>query len=368
MVTHGTTISRDQVHAAVEAANLAPSIHNSQPWRWRFRDDALELSADLGRALPVADPDHRQLLVSCGAALLNGWLALRAAGLDVEVAELPDGPDIATGRLAALRIVGLRPPTDEETRLAAAVGHRHTDRRPFEPAELPADAVRELRHAAEAEGCWLASLTSEQARVELAVLLARADWVEQHDPAYQTELAAWTRADPDATDGVPLTAAPGSGEPRRSEFALRSFAPAGETGAATGGAAGAVAGAGAGEAAGGSGGAEPGPAPAEPPVEHPGVLVLGTDADGPADRLRAGRGLGRVLLTATAAGLATSPLGQAIDMEATRALVRSATGGTGHTQMILRVGYPDHSAPPLTPTGRRPVAEVLEEFGTPPAS
>jgi hypothetical protein len=97
-------------------------------------------------------------------------------------------------------------------------------------------------------------------------------------------------------------------------------------------------------------------------VEHPGVLVLGTDADGPADRLRAGRALGRVLLTATAEGLATSPLGQAVDIEATRVLVRSATGGMGHTQMIMRVGYPDASAPLLPQTARRPVTDVLEHF------
>lgn len=339
MVTHGTTISTEQVHAAVEAAGLAPSIHNTQPWRWRFREDTLELFADLDRALPVADPDHRQLLVSCGAALLNAWLSLRAAGLDVEVGELPDGPDITTGRLATLTIIGLRPPTEEESQLAAAITRRHTDRRPFDAAELPTGEIRTLRRAAEAEGCWLASLTTEQSRVELAVLLARADWVERHDTAYQDELASWMRDDPNATDGVPRAAAPAT-EGRRSEFPLRSFVPAGDPGTAD----------------------EAGEQAREKHVEHPGVLVLGTDADGPADRLRAGRALGRVLLAATAGGLATSPLGQAVDIEATRALVRSVTGGAGHTQMILRVGYPDQAAAALPPTNRRPLSEILDGF------
>jgi nitroreductase len=342
MVTDGTTISREQVHAAVEAAGLAPSVHNSQPWAWRLRNDTLELSADLSRAVPVLDPDHRQLLVSCGAALLAGWLSLRAAGLDVEVAELPDGPDIATGRLATLRVFGHRAPSEEETRLAEAIRRRHTDRRPFEPGEVPAEQIRALRRAAEAEGCWLTPLTGEDARVELAVLLARADWLEQHDPAYQAELATWSRADPEATDGIPQAVIAGAtSAPRASEFPLRDFTggtrPAGEDAAQAGGAAGAQ-------------------------VERPDVLVLGTDADGPADRLRAGRALERVLLSATAAGLATSPLGQAVDIEATRALVRSATGGTGHTQMIMRVGFPNRSEAPLPPTRRRPVSDVLGGF------
>ncbi|ONH23842.1 Acg family FMN-binding oxidoreductase [Pseudofrankia asymbiotica] len=345
MVTQSTTFSVEQVRAAVEAAGLAPSIHNTQPWRWRFRDETLELFADLSRAVPVVDPDHRQLLVSCGAAMLNGWLALRAAGLDVEVGEFPDGPDLGTGRLATLMIVGHRPATEDESRLAEAITRRHTDRRPFTPAALAVEEVRKLRRAAEAEGCWLASLGGEDARVELSVLLARADWIERNDPDYQAELASWIRDDADATDGIPRSAALSSAEQRPVEFTARDFT-------------------------GGTGGAAGEPASADEAgewvrtarVEHPGVLVLGTDTDGPADRLRAGRALGRVLLTATAEGLATSPLGQAVDIAATRALVRSTTGGTGHTQMIMRVGYPDTSAPPLTPTRRRPVSDVLEHL------
>jgi nitroreductase len=342
MGTDSTTISTEQVYAAVEAGGLAPSIHNSQPWKWRYRDEALELYADLSRALPVIDPDHRQMVISCGAALLNAWLSLRAAGLDVEVGDLSDGPDLATAPLATLRIEGTRPPTPDEKRLAAALTLRHTDRRPFTTAPLPAEQVHELRRAAEAEGCWLAALTSEDARVELAVLLARADWVEQHDPEYQAELASWIRYDSEATDGIPRPTALSSAEPRVEEFPTRDFT-------------------------GGMDGEPASPSEAEElartaQVERPDVLVLGTDADGPTDRLRAGRALSRVLLTATAAGLATSPLGQALDIEATRSLVHSLTGGTGLTQMVLRVGYPDTSTPALTPTRRRPIAEVLDHL------
>jgi len=343
MVTRGATFSVEQVYAAVEAAGLAPSIHNTQPWRWRFRDKTLELFADLSRAVPVIDPDHRQLLISCGAALFNGWLSLRAAGLDVEVGDTLDDPDpdpdLATARLATLTIVGNRPATDDEARLAEAINRRHTDRRPLTPAELPAGEIRALRHAAETEGCWLAPLTSQDARIELAVLLARADWTERHDPRYQAELASWIRDDPDATDGIPRPAALWSAEPRPTEFPARDFT-GGEPASAD----------------------EAGERMRAIPVEHPGVLVLGTDADGPTDRLRAGRALSRVLLTATAQGVATSPLGQALDIEATRSLVHSLTGGTGLTQMIIRVGYPDTSVPPLAQTKRRPVPDVLEHL------
>src|SRR5690606_20406923 len=50
-------------------AILAPSNRNTQPWRWRISEDMIELYADRGRALPHLDPDDRELIMSCGAAL-----------------------------------------------------------------------------------------------------------------------------------------------------------------------------------------------------------------------------------------------------------------------------------------------------------
>jgi nitroreductase len=332
MTTGTTTLSIEQAWAAVEAAVLAPSIHNSQPWHWRLRDDTLELTADLTRAVPVADPDHRQLLMSCGAALVHAWLSLRAAGIEAQVDELPDGDDISTGRLATLRAVGSCAPSQGDAALVAAIRHRHTDRRPFDPAELPAEVVHALRRAAEQEGCWLVALERPGARVEMSVLLARADWIETHDPDYRAEMRQWSRTDPQAADGIPRSVVVDHDVARQSEFPLRDFDVVGEAGQRLG----------------------------ELAVEHPGVLIIGTDGDTVTDRLRAGRALGRVLLVATAAGLACSPLGQAIDVQATRGLVREVTGGGGEAQMILRVGYPDQTAPAQPPTPRRPVADVLD--------
>lgn len=121
-----TTSSRlaltgEQARAVVRAASLAPSIHNTQPWRWVRAGGGLDLYADPGRQLTVADPAARQLLLSCGAALLNARLAIRGLGPRADVTPCPAGDDAAvagTAPAASLRIVAEQPQTDDERSLA----------------------------------------------------------------------------------------------------------------------------------------------------------------------------------------------------------------------------------------------------------
>ncbi len=326
------SLSPGVAREVVGAAAAAPSIHNTQPWLWRLGAGGLTLLADGSRRLAVTDPEGRQLLLSCGAALCNATLALRARGLVPRVTILPDGDDHRTDPLATITVAGQRPADDAERALADAIPHRRTDRRPFDDRPLPDGAVARLRAAAEARGAWLTALTDPDLRVQVNVLLSRADWIEQHDAAYRRELESWIRGEA-APDGVPRGAVLAAGGTRQSEFPLRELDLAART--------------------------DPPPA-SEPGVERPGVLLIGTDADTAAERLRAGEAMQRVLLTATSLGLAASPMSQAIDVEGLRDRFRAATGGLGQVQMILRVGHAPVGADPLAPTPRRGVDEILQ--------
>ncbi len=93
-------------------------------------------------------------------------------------------------------------------------------------------------------------------------------------------------------------------------------------------------------------------------MARPTVVLLGTDGDDRCSWLQAGRALGRLLLVATSAGVAASPLTQALDRPATRTRLRSWLSLVGHPQMLLRMGYPPETATGAV-SGRRPVADVL---------
>ena len=307
----------------IEAATLAPSVHNTQPWRFVLRADGFDLLADPGRRLPVLDPTGRLLHLSCGAALVTARTAARALGLAADVALLPDPewPDL----LARLTVSAGAVPDDAELALALAVLHRHTVRGPFDDRPVPEQLLRSLARVAEQEGAALHVVRDEGERVSLAVLLSMADWQEERDPAYRAELARWVREDP-AGGGIPPQAVqedPGRG----SSLRLRDFTLTHPE-----------------HAAGGA-----------PTPDDPAVVVLTSRGDGPLAWLRAGQALGAVLLHAAAEGVQAQPLGQVVDRSGPRTALARSLGLTGVPQMVLRLGYASaHAATP-----RREVEDVL---------
>ena len=157
----GTTAGQARVlaeHAGflVSVAARAPSVHNTQPWRFRVGPDAVDLWTDPRRKLR-ADSSGREMLISCGAALFGLRLAIRSLGY-LPVTELL--PDPAQLRLMARVNIGeAAPASGLERQMLDAVPHRHTHRGPFTPGPLPHGLLPGLQHDALAEGATLVLVT-----------------------------------------------------------------------------------------------------------------------------------------------------------------------------------------------------------------
>jgi len=307
---------------AVAAAVRAPSLHNSQPWRFRMRDGEVEVLADRERQLPASDPTGWALRIACGAATFNMRLAFAAQGRSVDVRWRPSAtePDV----LAALRPGAPRQASPQEQSLYRAIPRRHSNRQPFWPEPVPTEARAKLVEAARAEGAWLELVTGTAAVAAVAEIANAANRVLSRDAHYLAELASWTRREEVAQDGVPTAA----GGPRPEPHDLFPQRPFGDRAQATGR------------------GFEP----------EPLVAILGTPGDTAIDQLCAGQALERVLLTITDLGLAASMISQPIEVPAAREQLRVALGRFGSPQMVLRVGYGEHGFA----TPRRAVADVID--------
>ncbi|KOU72890.1 nitroreductase [Streptomyces sp. MMG1533] len=326
---HLRQLDQKTVTSLVAAATAAPSMHNAQPWRFRFvaAERLLVLRGDLERAMPRSDPDNRALHIGCGAALFNLRVAAAHAGLIPETRLLPEPGDPLL--FAAVRLADPAGRSgDDLARLHPAIRQRHTSRHPFADKDLPVEVQADLRDAASQEGAGLLFAGPWHAETVLD-LVYDAESRDALDPDRRADLDRWTRlgAEADtAVDGVPEYA---FGPRRRDGKApQRDFAgrrPVADRGATT--------------------------------FENtPHLALLSTPGDGPADWLRAGQALERVLLEATLAGLATSLTSHPLEASDLRPLVRDPVAGKGHVQMVLRLGYGPQG--PTTP--RRPVGHVLE--------
>lgn len=313
--------------AAVRATR-APSVHNTQPWRFVLNADSLEIHADRSRQLRVLDPRGRQLLLSCGCALFNARVALAASGYGAKVDRLADWarPDLVA------RIVAEESHGTDESALALldpAIDVRQTNRRQFSGEVVPDDMVAALVDAANIEGADVFPIVRPEHRLATARLSQQADEIENANPAYRAELRAWTSDDLRREDGVPAFAVPHVDAGAEDDVPIRDFDTRGM-----------------------------GWLPTRTRSSlNQCLLLLGALEDNRMAWLRAGEALERMLLEIARRGYAASPLTQVIEVARTNELLRQELRLTMHPHVLLRVGHA--SATPAT--RRRRLVDVLTE-------
>jgi hypothetical protein len=325
---HGETQWTGHVlQGAMAMACRAPSLHNSQPWRWMSDGKALHLFADRTRMMFSADAAGRELLLSCGAALDHLVVAMAATGWDTAVERFPDPLD--PDHLATVQLTAADAVTEAQRRRADAILRRRTDRLPFDEPSHWEQIETRLSLSVIAYHV-MADVVLDSDRPKLAEASRLTETVREYDPSYQSELNWWTS--PFASgEGVPPSALVSESEAARTDVA-RAFpaTPHGDrrTGIAT---------------------------------DHSKIFVLAThNEDARLDVLRCGEALSALLLEATLAGLATCTLTHMTELMASRDIIRRLTGQAGSPQLLVRVGVTPSDGRPSPATPRRPLAEVLE--------
>lgn len=314
-----TTVRQDSgalLRQAALFAGRAPSIHNSQPWRWRVDGTGLDLFLARSRVLRTSDPQARLAVLSCGAALHHARVHLAAHGAGAVVRRLAGRAD--PDHLAHIVIDRRIPVEPEATRLEQAAEIRQTDRRNRPRLPLDIDKLRTVGFAVSQLGYTLTRIGAHQVH-ELAADVDLARRVKVDEPAWRAEFADWVGAERPRDTGVPVSAlAP---DPIRAR-------------------------------------------PAEHDLDRPGAeliveahhraavfAILYGPGNERRDWLGAGEALSAAWLTATQIDVSVLPLSAVIEVAAARLPLRRMVGGTGYPYLVMRFAAmePGDQRPPPTP-------------------
>jgi hypothetical protein len=316
----------------VALATRAPSVHNTQPWHWCIEGNRVILFADSSRQLMHADPDGRDLLLSCGAALQHLRVASAAAGWKAHVRRMPNPYNDA--QLANISFIA-EPPTSEALAALDALVNRRTDRRRPSSWPVPHDRLDGLLALGPASGVTAIAVVSHRRRADLLQLFAEAEKTQRLNRHYVDEILTW--AGKQGNEGIPVTSLVRRGFESAAPDVPPTRFPSGTLVDS-----------------------DPEPEPAEPAL-----LVICTSSDDTASRLRAGEALGAMLLKGAADGMAMVPLSQAVEVDRTRRLLQDdLLGDAACPQILVQVGWAPIAAEQIQATPRRPVDEVLGDVAS----
>ena len=320
------TANTEIVAKAIRLACRAPSLHNSQPWRWIVGEAVVDLFVDHERVLRSADSSGREALISCGAALGHFRIAMAAAGWKANVATFPNPNE--RDHLASLDFSPAEYVTAAERDRAEAILRRRTDRLPFQAPGHWELFEPELRNTID-HGKVTLDILADDARPTLAVASGLTESVRRYDEYYQDEMHWWTEPFR-AYQGVPPSSLVSEGERERVGF-NRKF-PVTQYG------------------------------DRRPDVrtDEAKVLVLSTPEYTRADALNCGEALSTVLIECTMVGLATCTLTHITELAKSRAVVQELTGSRAFPQLLVRVGNAPVPEDIPAPTPRRPLSEVMQ--------
>ncbi len=312
-----------RMHELVRYASLAANGHNTQPWKFAVKDNAIEIHPDYTRRLPIVDPLDRELWMSLGCALENLLIAARTVGYAVEVV-YPDVDDFIYVRLTA------DSPQDEP--LFSAIPLRQNTRSEYDGQTIATAELNQLETLPREPGVVLHFVTQP---VELETVL---EYVNQGnlnqyaDKPFVNELVSWLRfTKKDALAALDGLYTRCSGNPEIPRWLGQLFVS-------------------------GTDPQQQADTDARKLRSSAGALVIASEADNRAVWVRTGQVYERLALMMTSLNIKSALINQPIEVGSLRSEFQSTMGLDGNLpQLLLRFGYADE----LPQSLRRPVEQVL---------
>ena len=313
-----------QMRELVRYATLAPSGHNTQPWKFAVVGDTIRILPDYSRRLPAVDPQDRELWISLGCALENAVIAAQAVGYGSDVTYPTPGADHITLHLSKSFAHG-------PASLFEAIPHRQNNRSVYDGRPVPPDEMRKMEAVS---GAGVSTLVfTDAVRREAIVEYVKADDRRQFgDPAFVAELVSWIRFNkPEAMHSLDGLYTRCTGNPDVPRWLGRRFLTAASAG-------------------------QQSDTDEKKARSSSGLIVIAAASDDKPHWIETGRLYERLALTLTASGIQAAFLNQPAEVPALRSQFQGYLNlGTAQPQLLLRFGH----AAALPHSLRRPVEEVL---------
>lgn len=318
-----TSKENDPKRSLIHFATLAANGHNTQPWKFAIRGNAIEIHPDPTRELPVVDPQHRELWISLGCALENLLLAARTSGYAAEVA-YPDSTDVIR--------VNLTSDTPQPNSLFDAIPGRQNTRSEYDGRAIPASDLDQIRSLPIEPGVSLHFVTAANGLETLVEYVNQGNLSQYADTAFVDELIEWLRFNKKdalaAMDGLYSVC---SGNPEVPGWLGQMLVA-------------------------GTKPQQQADVDAKKLRSSSAAVVIASETEDKSAWVRTGQVYERLALQTTALGIKSAFLNQPIEVRELRSQFQRVLGlGTSLPQLVMRFGYADA----LPRSLRRPVEAVL---------
>lgn len=178
-------LSDDESLFLIEQAGKAPSGHNTQPWQFLLHDSGIDIRPDYRRALPVVEPDHRELFVSLGCAAENLCIAAAHRGYHTSLSIDDNG-------IIRIRLSRTMPP--QSAQHFAHISVRQTNRSLYNGKRIPAHDMATLRSVTTENGIAIHDFANgTPAYAAIADLIYASNRLQMRSQAFCHELQQWMR-------------------------------------------------------------------------------------------------------------------------------------------------------------------------------